>query len=296
MIKKNFSKTFSSSTEDSLSIQSPIHFEHSKTIQLISIFDWDDTLFCTKYFDTFNLNYSDIFSFKTSLQDFNPYLLNELKDLENSIINLFLELIENNFEIFIISNADKKWIDNCLIHFFQELKEFIEEKSIRIYSAKNMFSSITNSNYWKKKCFKKVILDNYKDNNLEIKILSIGDSFDEKRATLNLRKINYFNKIKVQFIKMIFCPSAASIILQLKYIENNLNDIIKKKSLLFKMVIEQKNYGIEINCNDDYEEEYEDNDENEDDNNKEINNININEENVCEKLLFLKKKRKLKEI
>jgi hypothetical protein len=233
MIKKNFSKTFSSSTEDSLSIQSPNHFINLKAIKLISIFDWDDTLFCTKYFDTFNLNYSDIFSFKTSLQDFNPYLLNELKELENSIISLFLELIENNFEIFIISNADKKWIDNCLIHFFQELKEFIEEKSIRIYSAKNMFSSITNSNYWKKKCFKKVILDNYKDNNLEIKILSIGDSFDEKKATLNLRKINYFNKIKVQFIKMIFCPSAASIILQLKYIENNLNDIIKKKKFTF---------------------------------------------------------------
>ena len=61
------------------------------------------------------------------------------------------------------------------------------------------------------------------------------------------------------------------------------------------MVIEQKNYGIEINCNDDFEEEYEENDENEDDNNKEINN---KEENVCINLLnhFLKKKRKLKEI
>jgi hypothetical protein len=59
------------------------------------------------------------------------------------------------------------------------------------------------------------------------------------------------------------------------------------------MVIEQKNYGIEINCNDDYEEEYEDNDENEDDNNKEINK---HKGNVCVKLLkyFLKKKRKLK--
>jgi hypothetical protein len=296
MIKKNFSKLKKTFSEESTtSNQSPNPFEVEKQIKLISIFDWDDTLFCTKYFDTFNLNYSDIFSFKTSLQDFNPYLLNELKDLENSIINLFLELIENNFEIFIISNADKKWIDNCLIHFFQELKEFIEENSIKIYSAKNMFSSITNSNYWKKKCFKKVILDNYKDNNLEIKILSIGDSFNEKRATLNLRKINFFNKIKVQFIKMIFCPSAISIILQLKYIENNLKDIIQKQSLLFKMVIEQKNYGIEINCNDDFEEEYEENDENEDDNNKEINN---KEENVCINLLnhFLKKKRKLKEI
>ena len=293
MIKKNFSKLKKTFSEESTtSNQSPNPFEVEKQIKLISIFDWDDTLFCTKYFDTFNLNYSDIFSFKTSLQDSNPYLLNELKDLENSILNLFLELKENNFEIFIISNADKKWIDNCLIHFFQELKEFIEENSIKIYSAKNMFSSISNSYFWKKKCFKTVLLDNFKDNNLEIKILSIGDSYDEKRATLDLRKIKFFYKLNVQFVKMIFCPSAASIIIQLKYIENNLKTILNKKSLLQKMIIEQKNKSIDINCIDDFEEEeIEDCDLSDDDKNS-FNFDNVNSLKFKKK--FLKKKRKMK--
>ncbi len=295
MIKKNFSKLKKTFSEESTtSNQSPNPFEVEKQIKLISIFDWDDTLFCTKYFDTFNLNYSDIFSFKTSLQDSNPYLLNELKDLENSILNLFLELKENNFEIFIISNADKKWIDNCLIHFFQELKEFIEENSIKIYSAKNMFSSISNSYFWKKKCFKTVLLDNFKDNNLEIKILSIGDSYDEKRATLDLRKIKFFYKLNVQFVKMIFCPSAASIIIQLKYIENNLKTILNKKSLLQKMIIEQKNKSIVINCIDDLEEEeIEDCDLSDDDKNS-FNFDNVN--SLKFKKRFLKKKRKIKKI
>ena len=293
MIKKNFSKLKKTFSEESTtSNQSPNPFEVEKQIKLISIFDWDDTLFCTKYFDTFNLNYSDIFSFKTSLQDSNPYLLNELKELENSIISLFLELIENNFEIFIISNADKKWIDNCLIHFFQELKEFIEENSIKIYSAKNMFSSISNSYFWKKKCFKTVLLDNFKDNNLEIKILSIGDSYDEKRATLDLRKIKFFYKLNVQFVKMIFCPSAASIIIQLKYIENNLKTILNKKSLLQKMIIEQNNKSIVINCIDDFEEEeIEDCDLSDDDKNS-FNFDNVN--SLKFKKRFLKKKRKMK--
>jgi hypothetical protein len=293
MIKKNFSKLKKTFSEESTtSNQSPNPFEVEKQIKLISIFDWDDTLFCTKYFDTFNLNYSDIFSFKTSLQDSNPYLLNELKDLENSILNLFLELKENNFEIFIISNADKKWIDNCLIHFFQELKEFIEENSIKIYSAKNMFSSISNSYFWKKKCFKTVLLDNFKDNNLEIKILSIGDSYDEKRATLDLRKIKFFYKLNVQFVKMIFCPSAASIIIQLKYIENNLKTILNKKSLLQKMIIEQNNKSIVINCIDDFEEEeIEDCDLSDDDK----NSFNFDDVNSLKfKKRFLKKKRKMK--
>ena len=274
MIKKNFSKLKKTFSEESTtSNQSPNPFEVEKQIKLISIFDWDDTLFCTKYFDTFNLNYSDIFSFKTSLQDSNPYLLNELKDLENSILNLFLELKENNFEIFIISNADKKWIDNCLIHFFQELKEFIEENSIKIYSAKNMFSSISNSYFWKKKCFKTVLLDNFKDNNLE-------------------RKIKFFYKLNVQFVKMIFCPSAASIIIQLKYIENNLKTILNKKSLLQKMIIEQKNKSIDINCIDDFEEEeIEDCDLSDDDKNS-FNFDNVN--SLKPKKRFLKKKRKIK--
>ena len=270
MIKKNFSKLKKTFSEESTtSNQSPNPFEVEKQIKLISIFDWDDTLFCTKYFDTFNLNYSDIFSFKTSLQDSNPYLLNELKDLENSILNLFLELKENNFEIFIISNADKKWIDNCLIHF-----------------------SISNSYFWKKKCFKTVLLDNFKDNNLEIKILSIGDSYDEKRATLDLRKIKFFYKLNVQFVKMIFCPSAASIIIQLKYIENNLKTILNKKSLLQKMIIEQNNKSIVINCIDDFEEEeIEDCDLSDDDK----NSFNFDDVNSLKfKKRFLKKKRKMK--
>ena len=55
-----------------------------------------------------------------------------------------------------------------------------------------MFSSISNSYFWKKKCFKTVLLDNFKDNNLEIKILSFDDSYDEKRATLDLKKIKFF--------------------------------------------------------------------------------------------------------
>ena len=46
------------------------------------IFDFDDTLFCTKYFDSFSLPYQDIFTFKTSLEQVNPCLFKEIKELE----------------------------------------------------------------------------------------------------------------------------------------------------------------------------------------------------------------------
>jgi hypothetical protein len=53
-----------------------------------------------------------------------------------------------------------------------------------------MFSSISNSYFWKKnvlKLFYWIILKI-----IEIKILSIDDSYDEKRATLDLKKIKFF--------------------------------------------------------------------------------------------------------
>jgi hypothetical protein len=232
------SETSSTSGESSL---------FSKTL---IIFDFDDTLFCTKYFDTFTLSYQDIFSCKVSLEEINPCLLRELKELESTIIELFMNL-QQNYDIIIISNANMKWINNCLTHFLEELKEYINENNIKIYSAKNMFNKIVkNKNEWKIKCFKKVINDIYKDHlkYSDLTVISIGDNNEEKKAVFNLAKNNKFQKIKAKFIRMISYPSAATIILELKYLNKNLNNMILSSNTIFKMNIEFKNDKAEINC------------------------------------------------
>ena len=232
------SETSSTSGESSL---------FSKTL---IIFDFDDTLFCTKYFDTFTLSYQDIFSCKVSLEEINPCLLRELKELESTIIELFMNL-QQNYDIIIISNANMKWINNCLTHFLEELKEYINENNIKIYSAKNMFNKIVkNKHDWKIKCFKKVINDIYKDHlkYSDLTVISIGDNNEEKKAVFNLAKNNKFQKIKAKFIRMISYPSAATIILELKYLNKNLNNMILSNNSIFKMNIEFKNDKAEINC------------------------------------------------
>ena len=232
------SETSSTSGESSL---------FSKTL---IIFDFDDTLFCTKYFDTFTLSYQDIFSCKVSLEEINPCLLRELKELESTIIELFMNL-QQNYDIIIISNANMKWINNCLTHFLEELKEYINENNIKIYSAKNMFYKIVkNKNDWKIKCFKKVINDIYKDHlkYSDLTVISIGDNNEEKKAVFNLAKNNKFQKIKAKFIRMISYPSAATIILELKYLNKNLNNMILSNNSIYKMNIEFKNDKAEINC------------------------------------------------
>ena len=240
-----FQSTNSDSTRTANSSPNP----YEKTIEKrIAIFDWDDTLFCTKYLETFQLNFTDIFSFKYSLEETNPYLLNQLKDLENSIIQLFYEIVECNFQIFIVSNADLKWIENCLVHFFFDLNTFIQDENIKIYSAKNLFNGVS-SCLCKIKCFKKVIVDNFKDTNLNLKIFSVGDSKHEKKATLNLSKLNLYEKVNVKFIQTINSPSLRSIILQLNYSQKNFLDFFENENIIQKINIEMKGKNVFIKCN-----------------------------------------------
>ena len=232
------------------------------------IFDFDDTLFCTKYFDTFSLPYQDIFTYKISLEQINPCLFKEIKELEKTIIELFVKLQNNTYDVVIVSNADMKWINNCLTHFLEELKEYINENNIKVYSAKNMFSNL-NSNKkketgkrettgWKIKCFEKVIKDLYSEENenniiettIDLNVLSIGDGDDEKKAVfkLNKNKFNFCQNLQSKFIRMIDYPSASSIIIQLEYLNNNMNDILKSNKNIYKMIIEIVNGTTQIKC------------------------------------------------
>ncbi len=48
----------------------------------IALFDWDDTLFCTKYFEILQVDHKLIFSESKSIEDFGMYLIYELQALE----------------------------------------------------------------------------------------------------------------------------------------------------------------------------------------------------------------------
>ena len=238
------------------------------------IFVFVDTLFCTKYFDSFSLPYQDIFTFKTSLEQINPCLFKEIKELEKTIIELFVKLQNNSNDVVIVSNADMKWINNCLTHFLEELKEYINENNIKVYSAKNMYSKMEKaeidqggsriSTSWKIKCFEKVIKDMYGEENenesenennicetsIDLNVLSIGDGEDEKKAVfkLNKNKFNFCQNLQSKFIRMIDYPSASSIIIQLEYLQNNIKEILNSNKTIYKMIIEIVNGTAQIKC------------------------------------------------
>ena len=213
------------------------------------IFDFDDTLFCTKYLDTFALPYQDIFTCKVSLEQMNSCLAHEIKELESAILDLFINLGQN-CDIVIISNADLKWINNCMTHFLPELNDYLTENGIKIHSAKNSFSKFVKApTDWKLQCFKKVIEELYEDDLFyDLNVISIGDGKEEKKAVFNLAKDLKLRKLRTKFIRMISFPSAASIVLQLKYLNNNINEMILDENSIYKMSIKFKNKKVEIDC------------------------------------------------
>lgn len=48
----------------------------------VAIFDWDDTLFCTKYLEMLQIDCKKIFSEEKSLEDYGAYLIREMQTLE----------------------------------------------------------------------------------------------------------------------------------------------------------------------------------------------------------------------
>jgi hypothetical protein len=54
----------------------------TKVYHKIAIFDWDNTLFCTQYFQMHIKDYKDLFDEKVSIESFGNFLSYELQTLE----------------------------------------------------------------------------------------------------------------------------------------------------------------------------------------------------------------------
>jgi hypothetical protein len=61
-----------------MEIEQNIDKEHN-----VVIFDWDDTLFCTKYLNMHEVDYKALFSEQKSIEEVSKYLSYELQSLED---------------------------------------------------------------------------------------------------------------------------------------------------------------------------------------------------------------------
>ena len=220
----------------------------------IIFIDWDDTLFPTTWIHNNNIDC-------TNKEDINKYKLFFL-ELDKSITNL-LEILTNNNDnaVYIITNANKKWVELCLVNLPNT--SLIIEKDVIILSAKDIYNQKTNSIMdWKVLTFKDVINNVYINNALELEglyaplhtsnpmqfignVISIGDSNYEYTALLNLYEYFKSNGFKLyntskkkekeyllKNIKLVEKPEFDILVNQLHVLKKNINDIIEQKNVV----------------------------------------------------------------
>jgi len=203
----------------------------------IFIIDWDDTLFPTTWVNQKQINLNDI----KSISNYKLYFL----ELDKTVSN-FLETFNQIGDIYIVTNANIKWIKTCLT-ILNLTRNVIINKKINIVSARDSYSQSNNSpTEWKILTFQDILEDIIKKLIINLKpntclnIISLGDAQYEYIALINLD--SYFKKNKLiknipeenninyllKSIKFIEKPEFDYVIDQLQVILKNKNSIINK--------------------------------------------------------------------
>jgi len=169
------------------------------------IFDWDDTLFPTKWFIKNNIDLNESYD----AQKYGMYF----KNLDN-VLSKLLQKCYALGNVIIITNAMPIWIETS-VNILPKTKNTI--KNIKLISARKNYQFSCKMTEWKKMAFEK------ENNKKFINILSIGDALYEYNALINLH--NKSNDVLLKSVKFVNDPSNDVLLDQLNVLNNSINNI-----------------------------------------------------------------------
>lgn len=149
---------------------------------IVFVFDFDDTLFPTTYFNSNNFS-----------------IPNEI--VSKSIINLLTAALRYG-KVFIITNANKDWITLCSKHLplFNNILSAVELISVReLQLDKGLDFSL-----WKTEAFHQTLKPLF-DNNYNHHLIAFGDNIYDHTAAVSIR--NTYINVLVTSIRMCISPS-----------------------------------------------------------------------------------------
>lgn len=205
----------------------------------ILFLDWDDTLFPTTYlFPNPNLVKID---FKRQLRDYQltDSEKEKLNECYDKIIALLEQAVKEHMLIYLVTNAKCEWIYSAITYMYPKFTSTELFSKMNIVSARDKYESQHQQHpeLWKHFTFRDIITENNTHNihntinNTINNIISIGDSDYERTSVRSMKhEINYEN-VMLKTIKMIDRPKRIDyLIAQLKYVVDNLSDIIHKQN------------------------------------------------------------------
>ena len=202
-------------------VWNPNHKE--KKHNSIIILDWDDTLLPTSFLSPGGIFNLDI---KLSKND-----SEKLTKIEKEVSNLLNSAIEKG-EVFIITNADKGWVEFSANKFYPSIIGILSK--IKIISAREEYGNVFpgDSAKWKIQTF--LDLQKYINLNLVTNLLCFGDSIIEIKAGKILA--SKFREAFIKTIKFKEAPKLDDLFKQLNLVNQQFNFIYSSvKNLTIKV-------------------------------------------------------------
>lgn len=202
-------------------VWNPNHKE--KKHNSIIILDWDDTLLPTSFLSPGGIFNLDI---KLSKND-----SEKLAKIEKEVSNLLNSAIEKG-EVFIITNADKGWVEFSANKFYPSIIGILSK--IKIISAREEYGNVFpgDSAKWKIQTF--LDLQKYINLNLVTNLLCFGDSIIEIKAGKILA--SKFREAFIKTIKFKEAPKLDDLFKQLNLVNQQFNFIYSSvKNLTIKV-------------------------------------------------------------
>jgi hypothetical protein len=191
----------------------------------ILVFDFDDTLFPTTYLKK-----------NTEL---------EKKDIKNNL-KVTIELIKKakiNFDkVYIISNANLIWVQNCINEFLKDENEDVF-KNIKIVCTKDNFLyeklEVDRKKYC---CFFDEFSHIFGDDE-DHEFITFGDSHCDTLASENIRFL--FSNVKVNIIIFKKFPSLNELLIQQNFVLENM-ELFKNTKENCNFILERKLFNLNI--------------------------------------------------
>ena len=185
------------------------------------IYDWDDTFLPTSYLTSLD-EYKN--TGKIIIKDKDN---KNLKNLEDIIVNI-LEYSIQNGNTYIVTNAEKGWVEYTAKIFYPRVEDLL--RKICVISARGEYESLypTETKIWKTRTF--LNLTKVFNVNALTNIICLGDSIIEIYASQVLAK--KFKNSFLKSIKFMENPKPEDLIKELKLLDNIMNRIYSENNNL----------------------------------------------------------------
>jgi hypothetical protein len=190
--------------------------------QSLIIFDWDDTLM-----------YTSFLMGRQRARRISPETNSHLLRIEKAACILLEKALELG-NTFIITNAEKGWVELCVAQHMPSLKKVL--KDVRVISARSTYEDeCTGSSEWKNRAF--LELGKHIDPQTITNLVSVGDSTFEMDAAYALGQ--QFSHSVIKTVKLQECPTPEELMKELDIITPKFQTIVERANSM-KIRLERK--------------------------------------------------------